>query len=98
MAKITLIQATGRRAMQQQLKWERLLQAHPVHLRRSQIAVMLTLPNLILQFPAVIRAKQGDRGPQGEIGPQGPKGDTGATGNGIASIQRTSGTGGTPTR
>lgn len=37
--------------------------------------------------------EQGQKGDMGETGPAGPKGDTGDTGNGIASIERTSGTG-----
>lgn len=37
--------------------------------------------------------EQGQKGDVGETGPAGPKGDTGDTGNGIASIERTSGTG-----
>lgn len=37
--------------------------------------------------------EQGPKGDTGEAGPTGPKGDTGETGNGISSIERTSGTG-----
>lgn len=37
--------------------------------------------------------ERGQKGDVGETGPAGPKGDTGETGNGIAGIERTSGTG-----